>query len=179
MTQRKQRTQRRTRTRSTIPFRILWLSHQIALSNFLFDFRLRRGHACCALCCPHPPLPTPAPLFCLKELLFRMSSSESEVQTKKRKRSSSSAEGDASLLAPIATPLADKKLTKHLLKLVKKSMYFINLLNLIILHLYSNPFFEKHCSHVNLAIEAKELKRGVKQCVKFIRKEDPATKKQR
>lgn len=53
------------------------------------------------------------------------------------------------MLAPIATPLADKKLTKHLLKLVKKT------------------------------IEAKELKRGVKQCVKFIRKEDPATKKQR
>jgi len=75
-----------------------------------------------------------------------MSSSESEVRdNKKRKRS----DDDPTLLAPIATPLADKKLTKRLLKLVKET------------------------------IEKKELKRGVKQCVKFIRKDDPATKKNR
>eukprot|EP00026_Physarum_polycephalum_P020256 Phypoly_transcript_22727.p1 GENE.Phypoly_transcript_22727~~Phypoly_transcript_22727.p1 ORF type:complete len:174 (+),score=39.43 Phypoly_transcript_22727:61-522(+) len=72
-----------------------------------------------------------------------MSSSESEKkESKKRKR----VDDDPSMLAPIATPLADRKLTKRLLKLVKQS------------------------------IEAKELKRGVKQCVKFIRKEEPTTK---
>lgn len=52
-------------------------------------------------------------------------SSDSEQQTKKRKRSSSKEEVDSSSLAPIATPLADKKLTKRLLKLVKKSMFLI------------------------------------------------------
>lgn len=63
------------------------------------------------------------PLRCVVSLTIQhtMSSSESEVSrkdSKKRKRE----DDDPSLLAPIATPLADRKLAKRLLKLVKQSM---------------------------------------------------------
>jgi H/ACA ribonucleoprotein complex subunit 2 len=57
-------------------------------------------------------------------------------------------------LAPIAHPLAGKKLMKKILKTVKKGTDF----NL------------SHISHFLLATKAKHVKRGVKEVVKGLRK---------
>ena len=78
--------------------------------------------------------------------LLTMSSSESEVKDKKRKR----VDDDPALLAPIATPLADKKLTKKLLSLVKQSMSCSHLFSSVLYYYYHYNIFMRLTIHYSL-----------------------------
>jgi H/ACA ribonucleoprotein complex subunit 2 len=71
-------------------------------------------------------------------------------------------------LAPIAKPLAGKKLCKRTLKLVRRGLY--GSFALFAVGLKRFPMFRCDCLNVFAASEAKCLKRGVKEVVKSIRR---------
>ncbi|RWW88653.1 hypothetical protein BHE74_00002463 [Ensete ventricosum] len=88
------------------------------------------------------------------------SDSETEKSAKERKKMMA--------VAPIAKPLAGKKLCKRTLKLVRRGIGLRNLLlGVPILCYYSSSFY---LSIQMPAAEAKCLKRGVKEVVKSVRR---------